>query len=539
MKQTPTSPYAPDLEELRSWLETRVAAMKLVELVAAVIALIARMHAINLELTKRVAHLTRKRPRSETLERLERQLVLPLMGLAASPAAKKSTSSESDPPHDKKKRGRGGGRGAFPAHVPRVDVPNPVPNDLRICPLCGAQMKTMAHSVCEVINIVPARFFIERRIDETVACPNDDTIVSAPPPPAIVERGKLGDTLIVEATADKFLEHQPVERQCLRFARAGLAIAPQTLGRAVTAHIDLLMPVADLIATMTRAPGYLGTDATGIPVLDPSAPEGIRTGAIWAWTNARWVSFFFSAHGDGQSVRDFLGDDLARNVQCDGTSVTNCIERAGGKRPGCMAHARRRFVEAARLGDTIARDGLHLIAPLFQVERASSLAGDSAEMRRARRQELSKPIIDKLRAWLDEHRGLIPPKTPLGRALGYLHRQWHRLTLFLEDGNIELTNNRRERELRRLCLGRKNWLFTWLDVGGKRTAAILSIIATCIAHDVNPRAYLHLVTKLVVNGWPQKKLRDLLPDRMLATHPELFVGESFELLGSTPPTLAP
>ena len=299
------------------------------------------------------------------------------------------------------------------------------------------------------------------------------------------------------------------------------------------------MPVADLIATVTRAPGYLGTDATGIPVLDPSAPDGIRTGAIWAWTNARWVSFFFSAHGDGQSVRDFLGEDLARTVQCDGTSVTNCIERAGGKRPGCMAHARRRFVEAARLGDTIARDGLHLMAPLFQVERASSLAGDSAEMRRARRRELSKPIIDKLRAWLDEHRGLIPPKTPLGRALGYLHRQWHRLILFLDDGNIELTNNRRERELRRLCLGRKNWLFTWLDTGGKRTAAILSIIATCIAHDVNPRAYLHLVTKLIVHGFPQKKLRDLLPDRMLATHPELFVGESFALPGSAPPTLPP
>src|SRR5260221_1185491 len=460
MKQAPTSPYTPDLEELRRWLDERVAALKLVELVAGVIALIARMRAINLELTKRVAHLTRKRPRSEPLERLERQLVLPLMGLAASPAPKKNTGTDSAPPHDKKKQRRGGGRGAFPAHIPRIDVPNPVPDDLRICPLCGQEMKTVGHSACEIINIIPARFFIERRLDETVACPNDDTIVSAPTPPAIVERGKLGDTLIVEATADKFLEHQPVERQCLRFARAGLAIAPQTLGRAVTAHIDLLMPVADLIAAMTRAPGYLGTDATGIPVLDPSAPDGIRTGTIWAWTNARWVSFFYSAHGDGQSVRDFLGDDLARTVQCDGTSVTNCIERAGGSRPGCMGHARRRFVEAARLGDTIALDGLRLMAPLFQVERASLLAGDSAEMRRARRRELSKPIIDKLRAWLDEHRGLIPPKTPLGRALGYLHRQWLRLTLFLEDGNIELTNNRRERDLRRLFLGRKNCLFT-------------------------------------------------------------------------------
>src|SRR5258707_6783454 len=128
MKQRPTWPYAPDIEELRSWLEKRVEALKFVELVAAVIALIARMCAINLELTKRVAHLTRKRPRSETLERLERQLVLPLPGLipAAKPVAK------SPEPDEKKKRHRGGGgRGRFPAHLPRVQLPNPLPEALR------------------------------------------------------------------------------------------------------------------------------------------------------------------------------------------------------------------------------------------------------------------------------------------------------------------------------------------------------------------------------------------------------------------------
>jgi len=133
----------------------------------------------------------------------------------------------------------------------------------------------------------------------------------------------------------------------------------------------------------------------------------------------------------------------------------------------------------------------------------------------------------------------VPPKTPLGRALGYLHRQWRRLVLFLEDGNIELTNNRRERELRRLILGRKNWLFTWLDLGGERTAAILTIVATCIAHDVNPRAYLHLVTRLIVRGWPQKKLRELLPDRILGTHPELYVGERGPALPAADALLLP
>ena len=112
-----------------------------------------------------------------------------------------------------------------------------------------------------------------------------------------------------------------------------------------------------------------------------------------------------------------------------------------------------------------------------------------------------------------------------------LHRQWSRLVLFLEDGNIELTNNRRERELRKLVLGRRNWLFTWLDLGAERTGHILSIVGTCIAQDVNPRAYLHLVTKLLVQGWPQARLRELLPNRMLAAHPELFAGDH-DVLGA-------
>jgi transposase len=391
-------------------------------------------------------------------------------------------------------------------------------------------MTTVDHSRCETLDVVPAKVIVKVRVDETVACPKDDTIVSAPTPPAIVERGKLGDTLIVEATCDKYLEHMPLERQCSRYERYGVSIAPQTLGRSVSAHIDLLMPVAKLIEEQTRAPGLLGTDATGIPVLDPDVREGIRTGTMWCWTNARWVSFFYSPIGDSESVKRFLGGNLARTVQCDGTSVTNFLERTGGKRPGCWSHGRRRLVEAARAGDAIALEGLRKIARIFAIERASMLAGETADERRGRRHEQTRPVLDDLRRWIDEHRALVPPKTPLGKALGYLHRQWTRLLLFLDDGNIDATNNRRERELRRLIVGRKNWLFTWLDIGGQRTAAILSIMASCIAHDVNPRAYLHLVTKLIVHGWPQSRLRDLLPDKMLAMHPHLYVGDRDALL---------
>lgn len=520
-----TSPYAPDIAHVRAWLEKMIKAVRFVEIVAAIVSLVTRMRDLNTELTRQLAQLRRKRPRSETLDRIERQLVLPLTIVTTNVA---KTDSGSTPPGAEKKPGRRGrhpGRAAFPTHLERVRVVNAVPQDKRICPLCGSEMTTVGHSRCETLEVIPAKVIVVERLDERVACPNDDEIASALTPPAIVERGKLGDTLIVEALCDKYLEHQPIERQCVRFDRAGVEIAPQTLGRSVCAAIDLLSPVARLIEEQTRAPGLLATDATGLPVLDRDAPDGIRTGAMWCWTNARWVTFFYSASGDSDSVRRFLGDDLARTVQCDGTSTLSFIERAGGKRPGCWSHGRRGLAEAARLGDSIALEGLRMIAPLFAIERASTLAGDTAEQRRVRRAEQSQCVLDKLRAWLDTKRAAIPPKTPLGKALGYLYRQWHRLVLFLEDGNIELTNNRRERELRRLVLGRKNWLFTWEDLGGERTGAILTIIGTCIAHDINPRAYLHAVTKLIVHRWPHARLRELLPDRMLASHPDLGAGD--------------
>ena len=527
-----TSPFAPDLAAMRVWLEKMIAATKFVELVTAMLALFRRMAELNAELTRRLAQSRRKHPRSETLDRLGRQLALPLYGIVTvAPAA--DDADDAAQRAKAKQRHKHPGRAAPPSHLVRVPMFNSVPPELRICPKCGAEMKTVGHSSCVIIDVIPAKIIVIERIDETVACPNDDTIVSAPVPPAIVERGKLSDTLIVEAVADKYLEHQPIERQSTRFARAGVPIAPQTLGRSVTVALDLLAPVAKMIALQTRGPGLLGTDATGIPILDPAMPDGIRTGSMWCWTNACWVSFAYSAKGDADCVRAFLGSDLARTVQCDGTSVTSFLERAGGTRPGCWSHGRRRFVDLARAGDLVALQALKIIARLFAVERASTLAGENADARRLRRIEHSKPVLDELRSFVDEQRDVTPPKTPLGQALGYLHRQWKRLVLFLDDGNIELTNNRRERELRRLVLGRKNWLFTWLDEGGERTATILSIVATCIAHDVEPRAYLHRVIKLIVNGWPQSKLRELLPDRMLATDPDLFVGERAPVVDSS------
>jgi transposase len=547
-----TSPHTPDVEDVRRWMEKMIKSLRFAELVLAIVAFIARMRDINTELTKRLAEMRRRRPRSETLRRVEAQLLLNFAVIV--PVINEDDELEQDAPAPgdsagapdprdprSKKRGKHPGRAALPKHLERITEVNDVPPELRTCPLCGNTMTTVSHSVCEILDVRPAQLFVRRRLDERVACPNDDTIVSAPKPPELVERGKLGTTMIVESLADKYLEQQPIERQSLHWARTGVEIAPQTLGRSVAAAIDALSPIARQIQALTRGPGLLATDATGIPVLDRDAPDGIRQGTMWCWTNARWVSFVYSAHGDSDSVRRFLGDDHRRRVQCDGTNITTFIERAGGQRPGCWSHGRRRLVEAARGGDQIALVGLKQIAGLFAIERQSAIDGDTAQQRLARRQESSAPVVEQLRVWVEQQRATAPPRTPLGEALGYLHRQWARLVLFLTDGQIELTNNRVERELRKLVLGRRNWLFTWEDLGGERTAAILTVVASCVSYGVNPRAYLHRATNAIINGWPQAKLRDLLPDRLALAHQDLLVTDGplrSPLLGlqSAPPT---
>ncbi len=349
--------------------------MRFLEMITAILAFIARLCEVNGELNKKLAELRQRRPRSETLERLARQLLLPFGTI---PSSAQGAGAQARPKTDKHKfpRDRKGihpRRAPLPAHLERIPVPNPVPLAMRRCPRCGIEMTTVGHSSCEILSVIPARVVVNVRLDERVACPNDHRIVTAPTPPAIVERGKLDDPLIVEATCDKYLEHAPIEHQ-------------------------------------TRAPGLLATDATGIPILDPDATDGIRSGAMLCWTNARWVTFFYSPSADSQSARRFLGEDLARAVQCDGTSVTSFLEKAGGKRPGCWSHGRRRLVEAARSGDAIALEGVRLISPLFAIERESTLAGDTAEQRRARPDQKTRPVLEELRRWLDHQREVILPR---------------------------------------------------------------------------------------------------------------------------------
>ena len=174
------------------------------------------------------------------------------------------------------------------------------------------------------------------------------------------------------------------------------------------------------------------------------------------------------------------------------------------------SHARRKLVEALRGGDHRALCGLTLFGHIFHVEAESKRAGETIEQRFARRARDSAGWVAELRAWLDARRQDVEPKSVLGNALGYMHRQWDRLTLFLRDPLMELTNNEVERDLRTWVLDRKTWLFCGHEQSARRTADALTIITTCKKLGVDPRRYIRDTLRKILDG--DKDLNALLPE---------------------------
>jgi transposase len=155
---------------------------------------------------------------------------------------------------------------------------------------------------------------------------------------------------------------------------------------------------------------------------------------------------------------------------------------------GCWAHARRRFFEAQLTDRERALIGLGFIKRLYEADRVASRAPPIRRTEERRR--LAAPVLEAFKAWMDAESLSVLPKLPISDAIGYARNQWGALTRFLDDARLKLDNNTAERQLRRVAVGRKNWLFAGSDEGAERACVLYSLIASCKQHDVNPFDYL-------------------------------------------------
>jgi transposase len=206
---------------------------------------------------------------------------------------------------------------------------------------------------------------------------------------------------------------------------------------------------------------------------------------------------------------------LGGPIQCDGEKLFSSIQSRIGVvivLVHCWMHARRYFERAVKARDLRAAIAMDLIGRMYDIERKATEQKVSPEERARRRQAETWPLLEQLRAWVLEINPKVPPSTPLGKALRYVERRWFSLVVFVLDGRIPIDNGEVERQIRRIAVGRRNWLFTKGDDAARRLCTVASLCATCRKLGIDPWAYLRDALLAAASGISSQQLaRDFTP----------------------------
>jgi hypothetical protein len=349
----------------------------------------------------------------------------------------------------------------------------------------------------------------------------------------VVPRGWAGPSLLAMIVFEKFGQHQPLNRQAERYALEGAPIALSTMADAVGSVCAVLDPLRRLVEAHVMAAERLHGDDTTVPVLAKGKTD---TGRLWTYVrddqpfsgkSPPAAVFYYSRDRGGEHPQGHLAR-YAGILQADAYSGYGKLYEAG-RRPGtvtealCWAHSRRKFFELADIAAAakrksqgkcpapiapLALEAVQRIDALFAIER--DILGRSAAERLAVRQELCRPLVTGLEAWMREHRAKLSQHTPVAKAMDYMLKRWQGFARFLDDGRIDLSNNAAERALRGIALGRKSWLFCGSDRGGQRAAVMYSLIVSAKMNDIDPQAWLAGVLGRIA-GHPAQRIDDLLP----------------------------
>ena len=401
--------------------------------------------------------------------------------------------------------------------VQQVTVVHPVVPDKRHCPACGnADLNRVGQGKESIVyKFVPAHFVAERHMRETLACSCGEYIVTADGPTKWADKSHYAPSFVAQVVTAKCADHEPLYRQEKAFARIGVPVSRSTLCDLFHRAADTLAPIAIQLAKLVRASPVVRADETSKRVLD----EGhCRNGFMWNFNTVtsdddRLIVYVFAPDRSGKTPQKLLGGTKGHLIADAFTGYNKVTEVGGRTRAACWAHARRYFFDALQASPEEAQKALDFILGLYRVEHELETEGLlGTEEHLARRKKRSASVLKSFKKWLDGQQPLHAPKTPLGRAIRYTLKQWKPLGRFLEDVRVPLDNNASEAALRRVALGRKNFLFVGNDESGERLATLYTLVATCEANGVNPVEYLTDVLARI-NDHPASKLDELLPHK--------------------------
>jgi transposase len=515
-----------DLAGVRAMLSKLLADGRGDEMVAMVVGLMEKLLTKNSQLEWRLQAALRQLYRKRSEKVSPEQLALFLSQLEDNEAAKANvevtppTPSENTPASSddqaKPKTKLRPTRKPLDSDLPReVRTIEPSPEDMR-CENCGGQKSKMGVEVREMLEFVPAKLVvIEERLTKCVCKKCAEGVVMGKATPKPIEGARPGSGLLAKLLVDKYDDSTPLYRQAKEWRRLGAELSTSTMGDWVAGGIDLLEPLWKFARGNTLVRVVVSLDDTHLPVLDRDHPAGIKKGHLWAFIgDFDQVMFYeYTPTWEGEGPRKILAGFKGKFVQADGyAGIDKYFESPNAPmRVGCLGHCRRKFVAALDAKDMRAAVPISLFAQLYAIEAKAREDKISPDELLARRQALSRPLMDRLGEVVEGLRGKAVPKSPIGKAITYAINQWATLVAFLTDGRIPIDNLHVERRHRVVALGRRNYLFCGSDAGARRHAIISTVLGNCALAGVNPFAYLRDVIAKLAGDWPSARIAELMP----------------------------
>jgi len=412
------------------------------------------------------------------------------------------------------------GRQALPKHLARTRVEYDLAEEEKRCPLCQGAMEKIHEVMTEQLDLVPAQLQVQQHMRFQYACRQCyGSIKRAAMPPQPIEKGLPTSRLLAQVMMSKFMDHLPFYRQERWFLRQGCAITRATMWGWQEKVAYQLEPIVRCLKDELLRRDHLFSDDTPMPMLEKGLGR-TKTGRVWTYacpktpTQGAITVYESTEDRKGKHPQIFL-KDYQGYLQVDAYGGYDALFANNNEKireVGCLGgHARRKFIEALKVDpNSIAKDAIEMIQELYKIEHQAREINAGYQYRKWLRKRKSKPILKKLYKWLRKNHPLVTPKSTLGKAIGYCLNHWRALGTFLKDGRLEIDNNRAERAIKPIVIGRKNYLFMGGPQGGWAAAIIYSLVETCLQNNVDPYHYLADVLERV-GTHPNKKIKELLP----------------------------
>ena len=393
-----------------------------------------------------------------------------------------------------------------------IEVPNP-----EIAQLAADQYEIIGEKVTHRLAQRPGSYVVLKYVRQVVKRRDTQQLVCAPAPVGVIDGSRADVSFIAGMMVDKLVYHLPLHRQHQRLQAAGLRVSRQWLTQLMQTGAQLLEPVYGAQEASVRRSRVKAMDETPIKA-GLAAPGKMRPAYFWPiYGEHDEICFPYFPDRKWGNVEAILGlkpPDRAVLVSDGFGAYAEYAAKVGLTHALCWVHSRRELYDARDIEPQLVAQALAMIGELYAIEDEIRDRGLRGEAKRVHRQSQSRPKVETFLRWVDTQfgrQGLLP-SSPFTKALAYIRERRDGLQVYLDDPDVPMDTNHLERALRRIPLGRKNWMFCWTELGARHIGMLQSLLTTCRLHEIDPYDYLVDVLQRI-GQHPASRVEELTPRR--------------------------